>query len=256
MLVRIPDFVFYAYFWANVEYDVPNLPCTNNDREKDFRTLNRRLLRTTGQKSLTLRIIRRQYAWELLPHPDTLHETIRVVSHIRLIIFRMNDFAYSNIETASSSIPIPRNLLNINSNTWNNFGTLPRREPIVTYAVLPFFALPYKLLCLALKTWIRLIRTISRHDFRAWRWTKPAKPQFFRSAQAFHSKLFDCDNGLRLYVACITVKDAVGGIREAIPDAFALAVFVPVSSIWWVAVAVPKKKHLGNFSGLFFAPYE
>jgi len=64
-------------------YDVPNLPRTNNDRENDFRTLGRRLLRTTGQKGLTLRIIQRQGAWELLPHPDTLHETIRVVSHIR-----------------------------------------------------------------------------------------------------------------------------------------------------------------------------
>ena len=63
-------------------YDVPNLPRTNNDRENDFRTLNRRLLRTTGQKGLTLRIIQRQGAWELLSHPDTLLETIRVVSHI------------------------------------------------------------------------------------------------------------------------------------------------------------------------------
>lgn len=63
-------------------YDVPNLPRTNNDRENDFRTLGRRLLRTTGQKGLTLRIIQRQGAWELLPHPDTLLETIRVVSHI------------------------------------------------------------------------------------------------------------------------------------------------------------------------------
>lgn len=63
-------------------YDVPNLPRTNNDRESDFRALGRRLLRTTGQKGLTLRIIQRQGAWELLPHPDTLLETIRVVSHI------------------------------------------------------------------------------------------------------------------------------------------------------------------------------
>jgi hypothetical protein len=63
-------------------YDVPNLPRTNNDRENDFRTLGRRLLRTTGQKGLTLRIIQRQGAWELLPHPNTLHETIQVISHI------------------------------------------------------------------------------------------------------------------------------------------------------------------------------
>jgi len=63
-------------------YDVPDLPRTNNDRESDFRALGRRLLRTTGQKGLTLRIIQRQGAWELLPHPDTLHETIRIVSQI------------------------------------------------------------------------------------------------------------------------------------------------------------------------------
>jgi hypothetical protein len=63
-------------------YDVPGLPRTNNDRESDFRARGRRLLRTTGQKGLTLRIIQRQGAWELLPHPDTLHETIRIVSQI------------------------------------------------------------------------------------------------------------------------------------------------------------------------------
>jgi hypothetical protein len=63
-------------------YDVPGLPRTNNDRESDFRDLGRRLLRTTGQKGLTLRTIQRQGAWELLSHPNTLHETIRVVSQI------------------------------------------------------------------------------------------------------------------------------------------------------------------------------
>jgi transposase InsO family protein len=61
-------------------YDIPGLPRTNNDRESDFRDLTRRLLRTTGQKGLTIRIVQRQGAWELLPHPDTLHETIRVMS--------------------------------------------------------------------------------------------------------------------------------------------------------------------------------
>ena len=63
-------------------YDVPGLPRTNNDRESDFRALGRRLLRTTGQKGLTLRIIQRVGAWELLPHPDTLYETVRIVSMI------------------------------------------------------------------------------------------------------------------------------------------------------------------------------
>jgi hypothetical protein len=33
-------------------YDIPGLPRTNNDRESEFRDLNRRLLSTTGQKGL------------------------------------------------------------------------------------------------------------------------------------------------------------------------------------------------------------
>ena len=78
-------------------YDVPGLPRTNNDRESDFRALGRRLLRTTGQKGLTLRIIQRQGAWELLPHPDTLHETIRIVSQSLQINFRMNAFLSTTI---------------------------------------------------------------------------------------------------------------------------------------------------------------
>jgi hypothetical protein len=63
-------------------YDITGLPRTNNERESDFRDLNRRLLRTTGQKGLLKRLIQRQGAWELLSHPDTLNETIQVVSHI------------------------------------------------------------------------------------------------------------------------------------------------------------------------------
>jgi hypothetical protein len=53
-------------------YDVPGLPRTNNDRESDFRNLNRRLLRTTGQKGLTRRILQRAGAWELLPLPPSV----------------------------------------------------------------------------------------------------------------------------------------------------------------------------------------
>jgi hypothetical protein len=56
-------------------YDVPGLPRTHNDRESQFRNLNRRLLRTTGQKGLTRRILQRAGAWELLPHPSTLADT-------------------------------------------------------------------------------------------------------------------------------------------------------------------------------------
>jgi hypothetical protein len=62
-------------------YDVPGLPRTNNGRESDFRDLNRRLLRTTGQKGLTRRILQREGAWELLPLPCSLQKTILALSH-------------------------------------------------------------------------------------------------------------------------------------------------------------------------------
>jgi len=63
-------------------YDVPKLPRTNNDRESEFRNLNRRLLRTTGQKGLTRRILQRSGAWELLPHPSTLADTTAAFAQI------------------------------------------------------------------------------------------------------------------------------------------------------------------------------
>ena len=63
-------------------YDVPGLPRTNNDRESEFRNLNRRLLRTTGQKGLTQRILQRSGAWELLPHPSTLADTTAAFARI------------------------------------------------------------------------------------------------------------------------------------------------------------------------------
>ncbi len=69
-------------------YDVPNLPRTNNERESDFRSLRRRLSRTTGQKGLSLRIIQRQGAWELLLRPNTLKETIRIMSHVHPDMFQ------------------------------------------------------------------------------------------------------------------------------------------------------------------------
>ncbi|MFZ2521182.1 MAG: hypothetical protein WBE17_03465 [Anaerolineae bacterium] len=63
-------------------YDVAGLPRTNNDRESEFRNLNRRLLRTTGQKGLTRRILQRAGAWELLPHPSTLADTAAAFARI------------------------------------------------------------------------------------------------------------------------------------------------------------------------------
>jgi len=63
-------------------YDVPGLPRTNNDRESEFRNLNRRLLRTTGQKGLTRRLLQRSGARELLPHPSTLADTAQMLAGI------------------------------------------------------------------------------------------------------------------------------------------------------------------------------
>ena len=63
-------------------YDVPGLPRTNNDRESEFRDLNRRLLSTTGQHGLVKRIIHRYGGWELIPHPDSLSDTIAALAHV------------------------------------------------------------------------------------------------------------------------------------------------------------------------------
>jgi hypothetical protein len=63
-------------------YDIPGLPRTNNQCESTFRDLNRRLLRTTGQKGLTRRIIQRTGAWELLPCPDSFQATLQTLKHI------------------------------------------------------------------------------------------------------------------------------------------------------------------------------
>jgi len=48
----------------------------------EFRDLNRRLLATTGQKGLVKRIIQRQGAWELIPRPDSLRDTVSALLHV------------------------------------------------------------------------------------------------------------------------------------------------------------------------------
>ena len=63
-------------------YDIPGLPRTNNERESEFRDLNRRLLSTTGQKGLVKRIIHREGAWELIPRPDSLRDTVSALAHV------------------------------------------------------------------------------------------------------------------------------------------------------------------------------
>jgi hypothetical protein len=69
-------------------YDVPGLPRTNNDRESEFRDLTRRLLRTTGQKGLVQRMLQRQGAWELIPRPDSLYETVAALRQVPMGDFR------------------------------------------------------------------------------------------------------------------------------------------------------------------------
>jgi hypothetical protein len=68
-------------------YDVPGLPRTNTDRESEFRDLNRRLLSTTGQVGGVKRIVLKEGAWELIPGPSSLSETIQAISQVDL-----NDF--------------------------------------------------------------------------------------------------------------------------------------------------------------------
>jgi hypothetical protein len=62
-------------------YEVPGLPRTNNELESHFRDTGRRLLRTTGQKGLTQRMLQRQGAWELLPHPPTETQLLGALCH-------------------------------------------------------------------------------------------------------------------------------------------------------------------------------
>jgi len=63
-------------------YDIANLPRTNNARESEFRDLQRRLLATTGQRGATKRWIQRSGAWELIPGPSTLRETVHALTQV------------------------------------------------------------------------------------------------------------------------------------------------------------------------------
>jgi DUF971 family protein len=63
-------------------YDVPGLPRTNNDREGEFRDVTRRLLSTTGQVGAAKRLLLREGAWELIPGPASLSETLAAISRV------------------------------------------------------------------------------------------------------------------------------------------------------------------------------
>jgi transposase InsO family protein len=63
-------------------YDLPGLPRTNNGRESEFQDLKHRLLATTGQKGAVRRLLQREGAWELIPRPTTLKDTIAVLTRV------------------------------------------------------------------------------------------------------------------------------------------------------------------------------
>jgi hypothetical protein len=63
-------------------YDHPDIPRTNNDMERHFRTTHSRILRTTGQKGRTRRILHRSGAWELLGHPPTEAASLEALCQI------------------------------------------------------------------------------------------------------------------------------------------------------------------------------
>lgn len=63
-------------------YDIPGLPRTNNGRESEFRDLRRRLLSTTGQVGAVKRLLQREGAWELIPGPSSLPETVAALSQV------------------------------------------------------------------------------------------------------------------------------------------------------------------------------
>jgi hypothetical protein len=60
-------------YWPGLFHcdDHPDIPRTNNGMESLFRDTQRRILRTTGQKGRTRRILHRSGAWEVLSHPPT-----------------------------------------------------------------------------------------------------------------------------------------------------------------------------------------
>jgi len=88
---RKPDDLFSLHldkvsrsYWPGLFhcYELPGLPRTNNEIESHFRDTGRQLLRITGQKGLTGRILQRQGAWELLPRPATEAKLLDGLSQI------------------------------------------------------------------------------------------------------------------------------------------------------------------------------
>jgi hypothetical protein len=77
-------------------YDVPGLPRTNNARESEFRNLKRRLLLTTGQTGAVKRLLLRAGAWELIPTPASLAETLAAISQVESQALRQEEQRVKN----------------------------------------------------------------------------------------------------------------------------------------------------------------
>ncbi|MEM7134356.1 MAG: hypothetical protein AAF702_49255 [Chloroflexota bacterium] len=68
-------------------YDEPDLPRSNNDRESEFRSLNHRLMRTSGQTGAVRRTLQRTGAWELIPRPNSCADTVSAISAVNTADF-------------------------------------------------------------------------------------------------------------------------------------------------------------------------
>jgi hypothetical protein len=119
-------------------YDLPGLPRTNNDRESEFRDLYRRLLRTTGQRGLTRRIIQR----EALGNFCLAQKLCRILSkpsHKSLTkTTKPNISACFNIGSVLDSILVRRNNLRPSSSGWYKTGPL---YPLIAHSNLCGIAL-------------------------------------------------------------------------------------------------------------------
>ena len=68
-------------------YDEADLPRSNNDRESEFRSLNHRLMRTSGQTGALRRTLQRTGAWELIPRPNSCADTVSAISTVNTAQF-------------------------------------------------------------------------------------------------------------------------------------------------------------------------
>ena len=85
----LADFVLHVNkvshsYWAGLFhcYEVEGLARTNKDLESHFRDVQHRLLRTTGQKGGTRRVLHRLGAWELLKSPLSESECLDALRQI------------------------------------------------------------------------------------------------------------------------------------------------------------------------------